>query len=386
MIFKNACSVSNATSPGIAGIMTGLLPHRSGVIINAHTVAESLPTLATILKDKDFVTAAFVANPVLKPKFGFGNGFDHYRMVNRVPPRYKAPANQVNKRVIQWLETRTSNNRLFLWVHYMEPHGPYHPPEKFLSLFDKDAFSAPDKISLQSKGYNNGKSGIPYYQQQGFSPPSRDGKDYLARYAAEVRFIDSRIGHLLDELRKQNILNNSVVVITSDHGEALAGDHGYYFSHENGLTQDQVHVPLILFYPSCDGGTVIDRPVSTVGIAPTVLDLLGVERSENFDGVGLLDENEDYVVSQRTREITVRQGVWKMSWDKTEKSIKLYNLSDDPQETTNLKEMYPDVVQNLERQIQYLESRPALAEPSRRKKLSWKTKEALKALGYLTDQ
>ena len=94
--FSHNTSVSNLTSAGVAGILTGLLPERSGVVANEHMLPQNLPNLATVLKEEGFATGAFVANPVLKPEFGFGLGFDEYQAIPRVLPFRKAKADAVN--------------------------------------------------------------------------------------------------------------------------------------------------------------------------------------------------------------------------------------------------------------------------------------------------
>ncbi len=102
-------------------------------------------------------------------------------------------------------------------------------------MFPLDAFDAPRNIPLKPQGDNVGKGAIPWYQQlYGPEEPSRDGRDYEARYAAEVRALDAQVHRVLVTLERW--VDATAVILTSDHGEALGGDHGYYFSHGNGLT------------------------------------------------------------------------------------------------------------------------------------------------------
>ncbi len=126
--FPNASSPATETSAGVAAILTGLLPERSGVVVNAHTLPQLLPTLTTVLGDAGYRSGAFVANPVLAPGVGFERGFEHYDHVRRPAHRAKARADTVNRRALAWLDSLAPQDRIFLWLHYMEPHGPYHPP------------------------------------------------------------------------------------------------------------------------------------------------------------------------------------------------------------------------------------------------------------------
>ncbi len=382
VVFAQTSSVSNVTSPGIAGILTGLLPRRSGVLVNAHMLPPGLPTLVTALGESGFVTAALVANPVLAPGYGFERDFDHYELIDRRGPQKKRRANELTRRAVEWLEDRPRDRPFLLWLHYMDPHGPYQPPEEFLAYFRKESFEGSADIPLLPDGDHTGKGGIPFYQQYGSSEANRDGRDYSMRYAAEVRFLDHEIGRLLDHLTAGKVLDDSLLIITSDHGEALDDDHGFYFSHANGLTEDQTHVPLLMFYRGCDGGAVVDRPVSTADILPTALELLGVAGPEHGAGEHLLGSGARIVVSQTARETTVRGGPWKMRWTGG-KGWWLVNLADDPRELSNLAAAEPVQMERLRRGLTELRHLPPLAESVARKKRPRAERKALEALGYL---
>ena len=381
--FAEASSVSALTSGGVAGILTGLYPRRSGVVANAHMLPKTLPTLASVLRDAGFATAAFVANPVLAPGYGFEAGFAHYELVKRQRPRRKARGSDVNRRVVEWLDGVPAGERLFLWVHFMEPHGPYEPPEEVRALFDLEAFDAETRIPLLPEGRQDGWQGIPYYQQ-GPAPVSTDGRDYWLRYAAEVRSLDAALGELLGVLERRQILDRSVLVVAADHGEALAGDHGFYFSHNNGLTQDQVAVPLLLRYPGCEAGAVVDRPVSNVDVFPTVLKLFGLDLPAQLDGFSLLGaERPGPVVSQSAGETSIRQGDWKLRWIKNQRTARLVDLAADPGEEVDLAASHPSRLRELRQRLAEVRRRPVLAESVRRDRLTEEQRQNLKTLGYL---
>ncbi len=360
VVYTHASSVSHSTSPGTAGILTGLLPQRSGVVHNSNVLPEQLPTLPGILSGTGFETAAFVSNPILKPGSGFDRGFDTYERIARSEPHAKVIGSQVTRAALGWLNGVEPGKRFLLWAHYMEPHGPYEPPAAYLAAFPKEAFVAPRQIPLLAKGDNTGRAGIPFYQHRRESEPSRDGRDYVARYAAEVRAVDAVVGELLAGLEARGALDDSVVVLTSDHGEALAGEHGFYFSHGNGVTQDQVHVPLLLYYPGCEGGRVIARPVSTVDVLPTVLDLLGVHGEWELDGAHLLREESRFVVSQTPGMRSLREGSWKLIV-RGDATRELVDLSTDPGETRDVRGDFPRVAERLEGELAVVESLRPLA-------------------------
>lgn len=381
--FSAAHSVANETSPGTAGILTGLLPRRSGVVVNAHMLPSGVPSLATILAAEGFATAAVVSNPVLRPGMGFEQGFASYELV----PRHAAPkarADAVTDAALAALDAVPADGRRFLWVHYLDPHGPYSPPAETLRLFPRERFEAPRDIPLQETGRQNGFGAIPTYQQHGPAPVSRDGRDYLARYAAEVRFLDAEVGRLLAGLGAREVLDGAVVAVSSDHGEALVDDHGYYFSHGNGITQDQVHVPLFLRCPGCPSGASVARPVSTVDLAPTVLARLGVPVPAGLalDGDDLLADGARGVYSQSAKRVALRDGDWKVTWRRGESPV-LYHLAEDPGELHDLATEHPDRLRLLMSQLQEMRRLPPLSRPVVRGNTSEEAREHLQALGYL---
>lgn len=381
--FTAADSVATCTSPGVAGILTGLLPFRSGVMLNHHLLSDEVPTLASWARSAGFLTLGVVANPVLRPGMGFEQGFESYRLVPALAPLPKARADAVTDAALASLDAAPDGRRLFLWVHYMDPHGPYSPPEDARRLFPVDAFEAESDIPLLEEP--GGLGGIPVYQQLRPGPPSRDGRDYLARYAAEVRFMDRELGRLLDGLEERGLLDDSVVAVTADHGEALAGDHGYYFSHDNGATQDQLHVPLVLACAACPAGSVVEAPVSTVDLAPTLLALLGLRPPSGhaLDGVSLLAPEPRPVYGRAGREVSLRTGDWKAVWPFRGGAARLFHLGDDPGELRDLAGLNRDRLRSLAELRRELRGRPVLAEPRKRPEAGGDRARELRALGYL---
>lgn len=388
--FTQASSVADETTPGVTGFLSGLIPRRTGVLVNVNVVPQELPTLATVLQGAGFATRALVANPVLAPGFGFEHGFDHYRLLDRPKGRFKAQADALTDAALRALDEDLAeggkDRRLFLWVHYLDPHGPYRPPEATRKLFPDSRFgSTPRPVPLLDRGDHSGKGGIPGYQRRGLDPPPVDARDYLARYAAEVRFLDAQVGRLIDGLKARGVLDQSLLVLTADHGEALEGDHGYYFSHNNGQTADQIHVPLLLRCTGCPRGRVIDRPVSTVDVLPTVLELLGLgdlQEDVKTDGIPLLDDRPRLVVSQGHKEISLRSGDWKAIWKQGREPV-LYDLRNDPDERHDLAAEQPERLRELSRALREVRARSVVSHATVRGRLRQRAREALRDLGYL---
>jgi arylsulfatase A-like enzyme/Flp pilus assembly protein TadD len=228
------------TRPSHATILTGLLPAAHGLRDNVSPpLAASVPTLAEVLKRAGFRTAGFVSSVVLSAQSGLARGFDTYsdrfelgqddaRFLNSIQRRGDVPTAEA----IRWLESQPDGRR-FAWLHLYDPHDPYEPPEPWASRY-------PDH---------------PY-----------DG---------EVAFADDLVGRLDTALQRLGLQNDTLLVVTSDHGEGL-GEHGEtvhgFFVYETTL-----HVPLLLRGPGIRPGTRLGVVARSVDLFPTVLELLGVE-------------------------------------------------------------------------------------------------------------
>jgi arylsulfatase A-like enzyme len=175
------------------------------------------------------------------------------------------------------------------------------------------------------------------------------------------------------------------VAVTSDHGEALAGDHGYYFSHANGATEDQLHVPLVLACPGWPSGSEVERPVSTVDLLPTLVALLGLEvpSGHTLDGVSLLADEPRPVYARAPEEVSLRSGDWKGIWNLRGGGGRLFDLAADPGELRDLAAEDPERLAVLAGRLRELHQRPVLAKPRMRPPPEPRRARELEALGYL---
>lgn len=379
--FLDANSVGPETSPGIAGLMTGLFPWNSGVMVNVHIVPPNVPTLATRLREHGFATAAWVANPVLGPGTGFDRGFEEFALVPAGAGELKARGPDLVDRAWRWIDSR-SDERLFVWIHLMEPHGPYDPPAEERARFPLDAFGPPEELSLQPAGENSGRGGVPHYQWSPLDPAPTDARDYRARYCGEVRAADRAVGAFLQRLADRGLDANSTVVLSSDHGEALAGEQGFWFSHGNGLTQDQVHVPLLVAWPEAERGRRVERPVSTMDVTPTVMRLLGLPGPADIDGVDLFGGAESSVVAASANVQMLREGPWRLRAQGPRAF--LTHREREPAEDRNLAAEEPATLRQLLGRLQLLRTRRApLGRSIERNNLTDEQRQQLEALGYL---
>lgn len=384
IVFENAITPRSKTTPAVASMLTGLLPHRHGVRTLYQPLERGPATLAEILSDAGYETAAFVSNFVLRKEFsGLDRGFDLYddRLPTREPrrPIYERVARDTCEAVRRWLPGGRGD-RFFLWLHLMDPHGPYRPPERFFEATRDDP--VPEEA-------------IPDYQRLG----TLNREEYVAAYDGEIRCADRELGALLDALRTSGILDRSLVVFTADHGESL-GEHGEHFEHGANAYEPCARIPLVIRPPGgVPGGLRVRDPASLVDLAPTVLAAIGLATDLDFDGQPLLDrawkpvpssacrlhEKENELRAVRTAD---RKVVATLSRGRVVR-IERYDLRRDPEERRSLGD--PDASWRpleavLERYVaESVDPTLNLAEIVRRgrERLGPDAVASLRALGYL---
>jgi arylsulfatase len=242
--FPRAISAGIHTKPSMMALLTGFYPSESGLVANGAKVLNPPgPMLAERLQKAGFATAAVVSNPNLVGQgLGFERGFDSFdaRMTGIEPNRPTGTRN-ASETTDAALEKLTGLSRQskpwFLWVHYLEPHGPYRPPPAFL-----ETPADPGAPLPVAEGDFAGKGEIPHYQ---FLPQCRGRNDYIARYRGYAPYALSEAERLLSAVYSSPSLRDTIVIFTADHGEFL-GEQDYWFQH--GIRIDPVlfHVPLVV--------------------------------------------------------------------------------------------------------------------------------------------
>lgn len=276
VVFENAIAQWPKTGPSFASIFTGQYPQTTGL---THHAALRLPpsylTLPELFQHSGFRTLAVVSNGVLAKRLGWDQGFDEYLQTWDLAPsqsddpeeyRQWINARQVDSLARPLLEKHRDAEKLFVWLHYSDPHAPYLLPGDFANPFLGDAsYSGSETVVLEN----------PRATALG---ERRDLKHYVASYDANILFTDSFIGKILERLESLDLLRDSLVVFTADHGESL-GEHGYYFGHGRLPHNPGSHVPLFFHFADSDRRSAVgDRRVSAkvelVDLYPTLRDLL----------------------------------------------------------------------------------------------------------------
>lgn len=398
VIFKHCYSQSSWTKPSVASILTSLYPSRHGTTLHGQALPENVVTIAEVMSEQGFLTYGFVTNPNLKKIFNFDQGFDFFddrlledkfyygvlRQLGQKPPYFlrlftnrfnthvRDNARLANNFIIPWLREYQDQN-FFMYLHYMDPHRPFIPPAPYNKMF----------------------------------PYVRGDKDsrMLSLYDGEIRFVDTEIGNLIDELKALRLFAKTLLIITSDHGQAF-GEHGDY-GHGRTIYQNQLQVPLLGRGPgNFSGGRQIAAPVKVLDLVPTILDFLDIESDVDWEGSSLLplienekseetgkpiflEENLDgnYILSG-----VIKNNEWKHIL--TEKSAlrdvtkegreELYNLVQDPQESNNLVDREPEMLETMRNYLIGFKNRlPAQERNPSQVKIDPETIRQLRALGYL---
>ncbi len=232
-IFETAYATAANTSPSVVSSLTGLLPQGHGVRLLYQKISPDVVTVADLLGDAGFQTAAVVSNMVLTAEaIGLDQRFDYYDdFVDEQEPLrrvFERKASRTTDAAIFWAATgRDSERPSFLWVHYIDPHGPYLPPPDKPTEFDHDA---PVPINPNR---------VPAYQRIG---GGSDGAEYIDLYDEEIAYLDREVGRLLKTYDRLGLLENTTVIFTADHGESMMEHHGW-FRHGYQVFEEIVRIP-----------------------------------------------------------------------------------------------------------------------------------------------
>lgn len=249
--FERAFAVVPVTLPSHTTMLTGTYPMLSGMHdFSGNKLSPQQPTLASVLRQSGYATAAVVGAAVLDSRFGLNQGFDFYydhfdfsRLDEANLDQMERPGNVVADIALDWLG-KNSQKKFFLWVHLYDPHFPYRPPE-------------------------------PYAREYADHP-----------YDGEIAFVDEQVGRLVRFLKEKGLYRNSLILVTGDHGESL-GEHGEK-THGFFIYNATMRVPLIIRLPDSTSARTVTDPVSLVDLMPTVLSALGVEIPTQVQGTSLL--------------------------------------------------------------------------------------------------
>jgi arylsulfatase A-like enzyme len=379
IVFDAAWSTGPWTLPAHASLLTGLYPTHHGARRERDPLSPGVATLAEALRARGFATGGVVNAIFVSEYFDLDRGFDsHETVANNERPR--GTAREVTRRGLAWLDAQGERGT-FLFLHYFDPHSDYTAVSRFREPF------------ATGGGRLRGHTRDLYrLNATGIHPEPRDLAHLVALYDAGIRQLDHDLGSLFASLRERGRMEDTLLVVTADHGEELA-DHGR-FSHERHY-QETLRVPLIVRLPgAARGGTRISEPVSLVDVAPTILGAVGAAAGAPADGVDLAPLWSGGTSPGASRRIfaqtgprmrddlrSVREGGFKLILDRGSGARELYDLARDPGERENVSGRHPEVAERLAAAIAELEATAVGASPP--VDLDAESVSRLRELGYL---
>ncbi len=281
IILADFLTAATTTLASHTSLFTGKYPHSHGVPRNGFRIDGRNVMIPEIFRDAGFTTVGFIGSFALDKRFGFAQGFAHFDQDFDIEvgrggyDQNQRSAEKVTDAVIRYLGEGEVPERLFLFVHYFDPHMPYSPPPPYNTMYDSILVDRAD-------GPKNHPAWLP-------GKPPLVSRRLLSGYAGEISYMDKHVGRLLDFLRRRGILDDAVLVMTSDHGENF-GDApgGLPFYHGLTVYEPEARVAGLIRLPNGrHGGTRHEGVVGSVDILPTLVRFFGLPVPEGIDGKAL---------------------------------------------------------------------------------------------------
>jgi arylsulfatase A-like enzyme len=430
LVFDRAISQASWTKPSVASILTGQYLHRHGVNNKWDALGPKVQTLGGDLQGLGYRTAAFSSNPFVAPEFGFHNGFDFFfhtaapsgvqyttlfRLLTRLKallvrttglsldlpglirkPAEKFPSNYARDEMlttdlIGWLQ-RHRDERFFVYAHFIGPHIPYDPPADYVAPFLPAGWSGgkpPTDHPTQARLFSQTAVRLSALQLGAL----------VAQYDGAIAWTDMLIGRLLDAMREFGLMDQTLLVVTADHGEEFY-DHNNW-GHGLQMYNELIHIPLLIHFPAVIAAGKRSDPVMLVDLYPTIAAFAGARPApERLDGQGLFDhpatararvysEYYRHDGSSPYKSLTVLEGGMKLieTHDEAARAtrVELFDLAHDWEEKRNLtsadQAAADQETHHLEEALAaFGKEGPKLS--STTVKIDAETKERLRALGY----
>lgn len=259
--FRRAFTAAPWTPPSVASLLTGLYASSHGMSPPQNRrdareamarLSDELLTIAEYLDEESYRTLALSSNPWISEDFGFEQGFHSFRT------SAFSDAETVTSAAVDLLKDELGGSPYFLYLHYLDPHSPYTPPERFHAIF-----------------------------RDGQESTTKEWRDEIDRYDGEIRYLDREVGRLLEHLRSRSDYERTIIIIVSDHGEQF-GEHGKQ-GHGHSLYNEETWIPLIIKPGESIAAREVREVCSTIDILPTILALTGTAPRTILPGRNLLD-------------------------------------------------------------------------------------------------
>jgi arylsulfatase A-like enzyme len=417
-VFMEAYSQIPITLPSHLSIFTSTYPAVHGVRSNTkpRKMPGRLNTMAEIFKDHGYRTGAVVSAYILSSLYETARGFDtyddkfenkeFYRLM-RVKPKltiaraieivgikpdkhYERKANKTTSRAIGWLDELRDNIPFFLWVHYYDPHCYYNPPSPWDTLYFENTKNIDEIEDVLAKART-------YFPKQTIQTELSDKELQVvdALYRGEVSFMDFHFGKLVSHLERKGFLDNTLIVLTADHGETI-GEHNT-LGHSMWLYRPIIHIPLLIYHPGSVPSIIVEKEtVQSIDIMPTILDILNIPIPEQVQGRSLVPlfsgKSQETATAYfetlcasrvERRSVGVRFGPWKYIYHPWGDIELLFHLEDDPMEVNNLIAVETNLAEKMRKKAESYLAQGESAEYGEEIEQLPEHTDALRALGYI---
>ena len=407
VIFRNAFSSTSWTLPAHMSLLTAL-DNRNHRVDKANPhLDSSIPTLADLLRKKGYSTSAITGGALVSQRFGFSKGFDFYREF-KFSRRSSVSAKTLFNHFENWI-VRNKHKNFLLFLHTYQTHAPYSCPAPFNSLFFPHSEMPWEAAHMDDILFGIGAEKTGPYRD--LSPLERE--NIVALYDGEIRYTDEvLIKPLIQKLKELKLYQNTMIILTSDHGEEFYEHKAW--THGHTLYKELIHIPLIIKFPhSKHKNSGIYKTVRIVDIMPTILDEVGIDISQyNFDGVSLInylqagDHEEQIALADLDSLDNPHRLPIKISMDWNGfkfilnndhgkppehylpvpppiAQVELYDKNNDPYERYNIAEQNKDIVREFIDKIYQAFESSAEWGKKKRKGIDKELEETMRALGYI---
>ena len=397
IVFSSAFSNGPYTRASLPSILSSAY---TNAYPDPHRFSLYRTSIAEILNKFGFYTAGFNTNAYLSSFYSYNKGFDYFddilsgkkkslsqsyqkikkkvvkviknsrfkKILNYIPLDYSKnrDVKMLNKKVIKLLKEKREN--VFIWMHYMDAHIPYTPPKRYRKISKRGVTKIFEMITNKP-----------------FQITDKMTDEVRMLYEGTIKYTDDEFGKFVEKLKEIKQYNNTLFIITSDHGDAFR-EHGS-FSHNAVLYDELIHIPLIIKGPKIPKGLSIEHIVSSIDISPTILEYVGHEKEEDFMGMSLMpliqNEKENYnregviseiIPDQEHKLVSYRTNNYKLIIDYNTGNKELYDLQEDPEERLNIYSKENEIASQFEKKIE---------EHEERKKINLKKVEEMKKISQI---
>jgi arylsulfatase A-like enzyme len=279
VVFEQAQAPENWTKPSCASVLTGLSPITHGAKTDEARLPASAELVSEAFDRAGFATGSFIANGYVSDRFGFNQGWDSYN--NFIRDGRSTEAEDVFEQAGNFIEAHR-NERFFTYIQTIDPHVPYDPPAEYLRMYDPNEYAGPVQPRQTPELLERAKRNEVTFD-------ANDRRRLEALHDGEVSYHDHYLGVFLERLRRLGLMENTLLVITADHGEEFM-EHGSW-GHGHSIFQELLGVPLIFHMPGrIPAGRRVTHTVSTLNVGQTILDLTGVQGLARAEGRSLVPD------------------------------------------------------------------------------------------------